>query len=429
MSTSPHTGPVISVPPPQFGSAEVSSGMRYLARQPILDRDQNTHGYELLFRSSTENIFCGDEPDAASYHALDFSLHFGPPALTGGHFAFINCTRNNLLQDVITRLPRDRVVIEVLEDVPADQETLAACDRLQRAGYRIALDDYVPTPNTVRLLPYADLVKVDFMVTDAALQAAIAADMRRRGIRLLAEKVESREQFHLAQHLGYHYFQGYFFCRPETVTMQDIPCSKRAYVEVLRMAHRDSFDVDQLEHAILREPSLCYRMLRYLNSASLGALPIRSIRHALRLLGPREIRKGVSIAVALSLSGDRPEELIYSALVRARCCEGLASLCGEESGGAFLAGILSLMDAMLDRPMEFVIAQLGLTSDCKDALRGGASALGKLLRLAIGCERGAWEEIAVFASGSGIAETAILDIHREACRWSHQILQEDRRQG
>jgi EAL and modified HD-GYP domain-containing signal transduction protein len=403
--------------------------MCYLARQPILDREQNTHGYELLFRSGPENYFRGDDPDAASDHAIDFSRHFGPPALTGGHFAFIHCTRNILLRDVIPRLPRDRVVIEVLEDVPADQETLAACDRLQRAGYRIALNDYVPTPNTVRLLPFAELVKVDFMATDAALQAAIAADMRRRGIRLLAEKVESREQFHLAQHLGYHYFQGYFFCRPETLTMQDIPCSKRAYVEALSMANRESFDVDQLEQAILCEPSLCYRLLRYLNSASLGASPIRSIRPALRSLRPREIRKSVSIVVAISLSGDRPEELIYSALVRARCCEGLAFLCREDPGEAFLAGIMSLMDAMLDRPMEVLLAQLALTADCKDALRGGASALGKLLRLAIGCERGAWEEIAAFASGSGIAETAILDIHREACRWSHQILQEDRRQG
>jgi c-di-GMP-related signal transduction protein len=424
---SPQPTSVASAPPPQSSSAEAGSRTRYLARQPILDREQSTYAYELLFRSGPENFFRGDDLDTASCHAIDFSLLFGSSELTSGHFAFVNCTRNILLRDVVTVLPRDRVVIEVLENVLADQETLAACARLHRAGYRIALDDYVPTPDTLRLLPFADMVKVDILATDAAGQAAIAADMRRRGIRLLAEKVETREQFHLSQRLGYHYFQGYFFCRPETLTMQDIPSSKLAYVQVLSIANQDLFDVNKLEQAISREPSLCYRLLRYLNSAAFGLFPVRSIRHALALLGQREIRKWVSIVVALSLSSNRPEELIYSALVRARCCEVLATLCREDSGGAFIVGMMSLMDAILDRPMEIVISQLPLTADCKNALLGGANPLGNLLRVAICCERGAWEEISAFASGSGIPETAILDIHREACRWSSEILQENRR--
>ena len=119
------------------------------------------------------------------------------------------------------------------------RKTLAACDRLRRAGYLIALDDYVPNSDSMRLLPFADMVKVDFLATDAARQAAIAADMRRRGIRLLAEKVETREQFQYALRLGYHYFQGYFFCKPQTLTMQDIPCSKLSYVHVLSIANRE----------------------------------------------------------------------------------------------------------------------------------------------------------------------------------------------
>ncbi len=209
-------------------------------------------------------------------------------------------------------------MVEVLEDVLADEEILAACDRLRRAGYLIALDDYVPTPDTMRLLPFADMVKVDFLATDAARQAGIAADMRRRGIRLLAEKVETREQFQFALRLGYHYFQGYFFCKPQTLTMQDIPCSKLSYIQVLSIANREFYDVDELEQAILREPSLCYRLLRYLNSAAFGLFPVRSIRHALSLLGQREIRKWVSIVVAISIAGDRPGELISSALTRAR---------------------------------------------------------------------------------------------------------------
>ncbi len=250
-----------------------------------------------------------------------------PLALTGPQPAFINCTRNVLLRDVITLLPRDRVVIEVLEDVPADEEVLAACDRLRRAGYSIVLDDYVPSSDNARLLLFADMVKVDFLATDAARQAAIAAEMRRRGIRLVAEKIETREQFQFALRLGYHYFQGYFFCKPQSLTMHDIPCSKLSYVQVLSIANRDLYEVGELERAILREPSLCYRLLRYLNSAAFGLFPVRSIRHALSLLGQREIRKWVSIVVVISISSDRPCELISSALSRARTCEALAAAC------------------------------------------------------------------------------------------------------
>jgi c-di-GMP-related signal transduction protein len=401
--------------------------MRYLARQPILDREQNTHGYELLFRSGPENLFCSDDPDTATCHAIDFSLLFGSAALTNGHVAFVNCTRNILVRDVITVLPRDQVVIEVVESVLADQEVLAACERLHRAGYRIALDDYVPNPNTERLLPYADLVKVDVLATHVVGQAAIADQMRRRGIRLLAEKVESREQFHLSMSMGYQYFQGYFFYRPETVTIKDIPCSQLAYVQMLSLAHQDYFDVDKLEQTILREPSLCYRLLRYLNSASFGLFPSRSIRHALSLMGQREMRKWVSIVVAISLSSDRSEELIYSTLVRARCCEALATLCGANSSGAFLVGIMSLMDAILERPMEIVISQLPLTAEYKNALCGGTNALGALLRLAICCERGAREEISAYACERGIEEAAIVAVHRDASRWAGEILQENRR--
>ena len=228
MSTSPQL--TIVVPPPIPG-AEVSC-TRYLARQPILDREQNTHAYELLFRSGPQNFFSACDPDAATASVIDYSLHLGFRQLTGGHLAFINCTRNILLLDWIAALPADWAIVELLEDVLADAETLAACDRLRRAGYRIALDDYVPTPNTRRLLPFADIVKVDFLATDAARQTAIADEMHRRGIRLLAEKVETREQFNFAQSLGYHYFQGYLLGKPETLSTQDIPCSKLAYARL-----------------------------------------------------------------------------------------------------------------------------------------------------------------------------------------------------
>jgi EAL and modified HD-GYP domain-containing signal transduction protein len=269
---------------------------------------------------------------------------------------------------------------------------------------------------------------VDFLATDAARQAGIAADMRRRGIRLLAEKVETREQFEFALRLGYHYFQGYFFCKPQMISMQDIPCSKLAYIQVLSIANREFYEFGELERAVLQEPSLCYRLLRYLNSAAFGLFPVRSIRHALSLLGQREIQKWVSIVVAISIATGRPSELISSALTRARTCETLATFSGADSSGAFIVGIMSLMDALLDRPMEVVISQLPLTAQCKDALRGGHHALGGLLQMAIHCERGEWPEISQVAAKHGLAEDKIWDAYDEACRWSSEILRENKRE-
>jgi EAL and modified HD-GYP domain-containing signal transduction protein len=169
-------------------------------------------------------------------------------------------------------------------------------------------------------------------------------------------------------------------------------------------------------------------LLRYLNSAAFGLFPVRSIRHALSLLGQREIRKWISIVVAISISDDRPGELISNALSRARVCEALAALSGEDSSEAFMIGILSLIDAILDRPMEMVISQLPLTDVCKDALRGADSSLGNLLHLAIHCERGAWEEVSSIAAVRALSEETIWEIHREACCWANEVLQENHKQ-
>jgi EAL and modified HD-GYP domain-containing signal transduction protein len=421
VSASPQ--PSSAAPIPLLSDSE--SYTRYIARQPILNREQNTHGYELLFRSGPENFFRSEDPDEATCNTIDFSLLLGSVALTGGHPAYINCTRNVLLREVITLLPRDRVVIEVLEDVIADEKTLEACGRLRRAGYLIALDDYVPTADSNRLLPFADMVKVDFLNTDAASQASIAGDMRRRRIKLVAEKVETREQFQYAMSLGYHYFQGYFFCKPETLSLHDIPCSKLSYIHALSIANRYVFAVDELEKAILREPSLCYRLLRYLNSAAFGLFPVRSIRHALTLLGQREVQKWVSIVVAISIAGDQPNELISSALTRARSCETLAATTGGDTCGAFMVGLISLMDAILDCPMKVLISQLPLSSECKEALQGEENSLGKMLQLAVCCERGAWQEVTSIAFERSLPEDAIWDIYRQARQWSSEILQEN----
>jgi EAL and modified HD-GYP domain-containing signal transduction protein len=402
----------------------VPSITRYIARQPILTREQRTYGYELLARSGPENLFLSSDADAATVSTIDFSLISVTSELTAGLPAFINCTRNTLIHDLITVLPRDRVVVEILEDVAADAETISACDRLRRNGYKIVLDDYIPRADTSRLLPFVDMVKVDFLATDAARQASIALEMRRHGIRLLAEKVETQEQFELATRLGYQFFQGYFFCRPQMLSLQDIPISQLTYLHVLSLAHRELYDVNALEQAILREPSLCYRLLRYLNSAAFGLFPVRSIRHALSLLGQREIQKWVSVVVVIAVACERPVELINSTLTRAHFCEELAPPCSLDSSEAFMAGIVSLMDAILQRSMNAVVSHLPISAACKDALRGESNGLGKLLQLAIACERGDWEEMSRLADELAVAQDVAWNAYLSACAWSATVLKE-----
>lgn len=410
--------------------AAAGSTVRLFARRPILTREQTTHGYELLARSGPESVLASLQ-DEANSPGIDL-LHgpsktpSGAGDLTAGLPAYLRCTRDMLLGDSILRLPSERIILEVQEEMASDRDVLAACQQLHRAGYRFVLNDYLPRRESYMLLPYIDTVKVDFLATDVTRQAAIASDMRRRGIRLLAQRIESHRQFALATRLGYQFFQGYFYCRPESLVIQDVAVNQLAYVEIMSLAHREPYDLEALERAILAEPTLCFRLLRYLNSAAFGVYPVHSIRHALSLLGQREIQKWISVAVAISLSERRAEELVNNALTRARMCELLSSNCSLEPGEAFMTGILSLMDAILNRPLEVVISHLPIRSFCKDALRSSNNFLGKLLRLGVACERGAWEEAELHAGNLSLPEDAVWQSFSDACGWSQTILQEHR---
>ncbi|MDR3763019.1 MAG: HDOD domain-containing protein [Acidobacteriota bacterium] len=402
---------------------------RFFSRRPILTQEQLTCGYELLSRMGPESVLASlesEEIPASSTTRLPGPTHVqsGAAELACGLPAYLPCTREMLLGGEILHLPSERIVLEIDEELAVDREAVAACQQLHRSGYHLVLNEYLPRRETYQILPYIDTVKVDFLATDVTRQAAIASDMRRRGIRLLAQRVESYRQFALATRLGYQYFQGYFYLRPETLAIQDIAVNQMAYVEAMNVAHRDPYDMMALEQTILTEPTLCFRLLRYLNSAAFGVFPVYSIRHALSLLGQREIQRWIAVTVSISLSERRAEELVNNALTRARMCELLSRDCAIEPGEAFMTGILSLMDAMLNRPLEVVLSHLPIRSFCKDALRNDANPLGKLLRLSVACERGNWEEAEQYSSTLSLSEDAVWQGFSDACGWSQNILRE-----
>jgi EAL and modified HD-GYP domain-containing signal transduction protein len=412
-----------SAPLPTIPAQVPSEGeTRFIARQPILNCEQEVFAYELLFRSGRNITFADVVGESATRSTLDLSLLLGAESFTDGRPAFINCTRETLCSGVAGTLPRDLVVLEILEDVPADEETIDACRRLKEAGYRIALDDIVSTHDRLALFEFADIIKVDFLLTNAAQQKAISRRFRKPGVQLLAEKVETHEQFRAALEMGYTLFQGYFFCRPETMTAKDLPSMHLGYLEVLRKVYEPELDLLAIERAIREEPSLCYRLLRYLNSAAFGLRPVHSIVHALNLLGRDQLRKWVSLVGTISLAGPHSAELIRKALIRARFCEMFAEQRGLPSTDFFLTGLFSLLDAFLDRPLAQIIEKIPISKLCRDALTGVPNQARYALDVAIACARGDWEALPQLCEKAGCTEMEVCQWEIDSQRWVRTMM-------
>ena len=392
--------------------------MRYIARQPIFDIHKAVFGYELLFRSGVEDYFQCDDPEMASCTTMDRTLLLGTDWLTRGKFAFVNCTRDLLVRELVTLLPRDRTVLEILETVEPDRELVLACEKLKRAGYILALDDYAGDERWEPLLHIADIIKVDFKLSDLAQRYASARRFKSRGISLLAEKVETNEEFEWARENGYRYFQGYFFCRPTTVSSSDVAAAEINCLQILEAVHQPSLDLRKIEEIIKHDPSLCYRLLRYLNSAAFGVFPIRSVRHALLLLGESELRKWISVVVAATLASRKPPELLINALTRAQFCEAIAKRFHLDESELFLIGLLSLIDAMLDHSMEKVLPKLPLSKACKDALLGYESRYRDVLEISIAFETGDWARISELSKLLELEEAEAWPMHAAALVWA-----------
>jgi len=395
--------------------------LRHVGRQPIFDRDQVVYAYELLFRSSGEAQSCVTNNDAATLRTIDFNLLMGSDTLTDGRRAFLNCTREILVDELVTTLPQDFVVLEVLENIAPDSEVVDACRRLRKSGYMLALDDYDESQDLSALMPLASFVKVDFKLTTPEQQADIARRLARPGLHLLAEKVETREEFHRAREAGYTYFQGYFFCKPATMSTVEIPCLQANYFQVLRTAYECDMDFHELETAIKREPALCYRLLRYLNSPLFALAEVNSVRHALSLLGARELRKWLTIVAVIDIASQNCAELIILALARGRFCEQADHATAHGESDLFLLGMLSLIDALLDRPLNALLPLLPVTEQMRSALLGGAGHWRDLLDLAIACERGDWSATQRLASALPGGEDAALDAYRESLDWAREL--------
>lgn len=401
----------------------------FVARQPIFDTRRRAVAYELLFRSSMENWFPpGVDGDLASSRMIaDVATTFDLHTLTGGKKAYVNVTRKVLCEGLYSVLPPKGTVIELLESVEADPQTLAAVRAARAAGYEVALDDFVDRPNVEQFVNLAHILKVDFLATKSEERRRISERMKARGrkVVLLAEKVETAEDVREAEEMGYSLFQGYFFQRPEIIARSDIPPSKITYVRFLRELQAPTLDFDGIERVIKHDLSLSVKLLKFLNSAAFGwRSRVTSLKQALVLLGERPFRKWASLIAVVGMTGDRPPELALLSLARAKFAETvcpLAGLAGQELD-AFLVGLLSALDAMVGRPLPELLTEISVSPTIDAALLGETTAMGRVRALVMAYERAAWSEVTALARDLGIAEKRLPELSTAALAWATETL-------
>ena len=396
-----------------------------IARQPILAGDSDVFGYELFFREGHADNRRASDLENATRQTINTLSTIGLDVLCDGRTAFINCSHEMLLKEYFLLLPPDDIVVEIQESVPADAATMEACDRLKSLGYTIALDRFVPEDPREALVPFAKFMKVDVKVLPFDQSAALAKTYSGK-CRMLALKVETQADFTRASENGFDLFQGYFFRRPERMRARDIPATQATYLLLLEAISKPQTDFSEIENLIKREPSLCYRLLSYMNSPLLAmSSPILSIRHALNLLGERELVRWIGMATTLVIGQEKSSDLVLSALVRARFCELIAEKVKHGDSDVFLMGMLSMMDAILEVPIGVITEKLTLSGDIKAQLLGGKvgveTPLSPIYNLMLAREEGDWDRVNSIGRKLNLSLYFMNSSYNEAMRWARQI--------
>lgn len=401
----------------------------FLARQPIFNVKKRVVAYEILYRQGVKNIYEEDfDGDLATTTVVsDALVNFGMEGLTGGKKAFINFTKNLLMEDLPLLISPDALTIEILETVEVDDRFVEKIKNLKEKGYTIALDDFVDNEKFDAILPYVDIVKVDFLVLGFEGRKIVADKYKSKGIKLLAEKVETYRDFEEAVSFGYELFQGFFFEKPIICRSKGINVSTFNYMEILKETVNDEPSFDKLSEIVKSDMSLAYKLLRLINSpAFYSNSEITSINHALTMLGLNEIRKWVTLIMLRDISSEKPEEIIKVSLIRAIFSEQVSRHFGLEhrETEAFLLGLFSLIDTIMEKPLFEVLEQLPLKEDVKSALMGVKNPFHDLLRLLKYYEKGNWDMIIDITEDHQVDYSVINQLYLDAVITASKMMNE-----
>ncbi len=371
----------------------------YLARQPIYDAMRRLSAYELLYRESEKNHFSGniDENKATEFLVSDAITVFGLKSITNGNRAFINFTRQLLLNGFALMLSPDEVVVEILENVAIDEDVIMQVAELKDRGYTIALDDYTGDPQFDDIMRYVDIIKVDFAANDRAKLVEFSERFGKSKQKLLAEKIETEEEFLFAVQNGYELFQGYYFSKPNMVKGTSVKVDASGYTTIIMELSRMEPDFNTMAKAIRINPGLTYKLLQYINTLKfMQRQPVTSIQMALITMGLNEVRRWILLIMAREFALEGRDELIKTAFIRGVFAEKLARRVDEmqpRAHEAFLMGSFSMMDSITGAMMSDLLGDIPIADDVKEALLGEQNNFRQLLDFVSNYENGNWEEI------------------------------------
>lgn len=397
----------------------------YVGRQPIFDNKNKVVAYELLFRNSLENKYKEDDGERATLEVIINTFYtLGSNEVTEGKKAFINFTEEMIHTDIFSIISPDKVAVEILESIEPTEEVTEKCRHLKEMGYTIALDDFIYNEKYMELINYTDIIKVDFRASGPAERKEIIKKISNSKIKFLAEKVESYEEFEEALKLGYSYFQGYFFSKPQILVGKDITESDYATINIMNELNSSSFSISSIEKIILSDVALSFNLLKYINSASFGlASKISSIRSALNLLGENEIKKWLHFALLRGINENKPSELYNTALIRAKFSETITQLINREdlSYNSYLIGMFSLLDAIFDKPMKYILDKIAISEDMKGILLGQKCIRKDILSLVVAYESGDWDKVDKFVKEFNIKEKELTKAYLNSIKWVNDL--------
>ncbi|NQV68712.1 MAG: HDOD domain-containing protein [Pseudohongiella sp.] len=396
-----------------------SVGDIFVARQPIFDAGLSVYAYELLYRSGATGVANVTDGNAATSQVMiNAFLGIGMETLTDNRLSFINLTREFIVGQLPMPLPPEVVVLEILEDIEVDEELLSALKAFSQRGYTIALDDYVFEDDKTPLFDIIDIVKIDLMECDRERLEDEVERLKSHGVKLLAEKVETQEEFELCKALGFDYYQGYFFSKPKILSGQSLKDNRVSLMKILATLQDPNCDVSELELLIKQDVSISYKILRIINSAFYNLQrEINSVKQAIVALGLKTIREWLTV-ITLTDIDDKPPELILACLQRARMLQTLSKAAGLNEDAGFTAGLFSSLDALMDQPMDEVLGALPLTEELKEALLKREGNLGTLLQTAMNYERGDWQGIDLASPMSA----ELNECYLESLSWASELV-------
>jgi EAL and modified HD-GYP domain-containing signal transduction protein len=394
----------------------------FVGRQPIYGRRLELYAYELLYRGADVDYADFSEGDrATSQVLLNTFTEFGLERIVGGHLAFVNLTRGFIVGEYPLPVPRTQVVLEVLEEIEPDAQVIEGLRDLRRRGFKIALDDFVYRPELEPLLGLADIVKVDILGLEEAEVRARFQQLKPLGIKLLAEKIETREQFELCRDMGFDYFQGYFLAKPNVVSGSSIPASSLNLLRLMAELQGPEQDLERVAEIVSQDVALSYKLLRHINAAIYG-MPrrIESVKETVTYLGLSTVRN-LAFLFLLANGGEHPHELLVTAMMRAKMCENLARAgVAANPASFFTVGLFSTLDALLGLPMERVVGKLPLGEELQRALLEKEGPMAEALACTLAYERGDWGAVNCFGLQRNAIQTAFL----EAVAWVEAVDQE-----